>query len=299
MCLTQITGGEGVRPDGVGPIRHRPAALPKNLWIQSVADRGRLAPFARVRSNPRRERGEICRKKCGGGFRIRTRHKLTARRVETLRKRGRYGDGGGLWLEVAPGGTRSWIFRFSRHGRARHMGLGSAHTLSLADAREAARACHKLLLEGKDPIEVRRHERERTRLAVARTMTFQQCSELYLEGHSRAWKNAKHANQWRATLQSYVYPQIGALSVGVIDTALVLKVVEPIWHEKPETANRVRGRIESVLDWASVRDYRSGDNPARWRGHLQKYLAPREKLAPVKHHPALPYAELPAFIGDI
>jgi integrase len=181
------------------------------------------------------------------------------------------------------------------------MGLGSLHTWSLAEARERARECRQLLdqTEPRDPIEQRRAARARLKEEAARLITFQQCAELYLASHGRSWRSARHSAQWASTLKDFVYPVIGAIPVSVIDTPLVLKVIEPIWHKKPETASRVRNRIEAILDWASVRGHRRGENPARWRGHLQKMLPARGKLAPVNHHPALPYAQVPAFIVEL
>jgi integrase len=230
-------------------------------------------------------------------------NRLSAARVASELTPGLYGDGGNLWLRVADGGSKSWVFRYRSRldGRERRMGLGSLRTWSLAEARERARECRQLLdhIEPLDPIEQRRAARARLKEEAARLITFQQCAELYLASHGRSWRNAKHAAQWPSTLKAYVYPTIGAVPVSVIDTALVLKVIEPIWHKRPETANRVRGRIEAVLDWASVRGHRKGENPARWRGHLQKMLPARGKLAPVKHHSALPYAQVPAFLAEL
>jgi integrase len=229
-------------------------------------------------------------------------NRLSAARVSSERRPGLYSDGGNLWLRVAPGGSKSWVFRYTRDGRRRHMGLGPIHTWSLAEARERARECRQLLGRDKepiDPIEARRAERQHAKAEAARTITFRQCAETYIGSHGKSWKNAKHAAQWPATLETYVYPLLGDLPPSAVDTTLVLKVLEPIWHAKPETASRVRGRIESVLDWATVRGYRSGDNPARWRGHLQHILAPRGKIAPVIHRAAMHYNALPAFIADL
>jgi len=222
--------------------------------------------------------------------------KLSALKVSKLKDPGRYGDGLGLWLQITPTGTKSWLFRYMIAGRAREMGLGPLHTISLADARQKATDCRKLLLEGRDPIEVRRVERMQARIDAARGITFKACAEQYVESHKAGWRNEKHAAQWTATLEAYVYPLFGGASVAAIDTALVLKALQPIWTTKPETASRVRGRIEAILDWATAREYRRGDNPARWRGHLDKLLPARSKVARVRHHAALPYAELPAFM---
>jgi integrase len=176
------------------------------------------------------------------------------------------------------------------------MGLGPLHTYTLAEARTKARECRKQRLEGIDPIELRKASRTKERLAAATAMTFKQCAEAYIKAHKTGWKNTKHAKQWPSTLAAYVYKIFGDLPVQAVDTGLVMKALEPIWNEKPETASRVRGRIEAVLDWATVRGYRKGENPARWRGHLDHLLPARSKVAKAQHFPALPYAELPAFM---
>ena len=229
-------------------------------------------------------------------------NKLTAIAVARKKRPGRYGDGLGLWLQVSPAGdacTKSWLFRYMRDGKARQMGLGPVHTVTLAAARDKAADARRLLLAGVDPIEHRDAERMRTRVEAARGTTFRDCGVRYVEAHKAGWKSAKHADQWTATLETYAYPALGDLSVAAVDTALVLKVIEPIWTAKPETAKRIRGRIEAVLDWAAAREYRQGDNPARWRGHLDKLLPARSRIAKVKHHAALPFGELPAFMAAL
>jgi integrase len=230
---------------------------------------------------------------------MRDANRLTAVAVARKKNPGRYGDGLGLWLQVSPSGTKSWLFRYMRNGKARQMGLGAVHTVTLAEARETAGNCRKLLLAGLDPIEARRAERMQSRVEAARGTTFKDCGERYIIAHEAGWKNEKHRNQWKTTLATYAYPVLGELSVAAIDTALVLKVIEPIWTVKPETAARVRGRIEAVLDWATAREYRQGDNPARWRGHMDKLLPARSKVARVRHHAALPYDELPVFMAAL
>lgn len=224
---------------------------------------------------------------------------LTTKGVEAARARGRYGDGDGLVLQISKWGTKSWVFRYRRGGRDRHMGLGPVHVLSLAEARERAGQCRKLLLDGLDPIEQRERQEERKRLEEARAQTFRACAESYIAAHSASWQNAKHREQWSSTLETYAYPVIGALPVAGVDMALVLKCIEPIWEKRPETAKRLRGRIENILGWATVRGYRAGDNPARWRGHLDKLLPASARVRAVKHHAALPYAELPAFTAKL
>lgn len=225
--------------------------------------------------------------------------KLTALKVTKLKAPGRYGDGRGLWLHIGRGGTKSWVFRFMRDGAAREMGLGPLHTIGLADARERARAARKLVLDGLDPIEHRRAHRTAAKIEAARGIIFADAAEQYIAAHEAGWKNEKHRDQWRATLRTYAEPIIGKLPVAAIDTALVLKILEPIWHEKPETATRLRGRMAAILDWAAVREYRQGDNPARWRGHLDKLLPAKQKIRRVKHHAAMAYAALPAFMAEL
>ncbi|MEG9525088.1 MAG: integrase arm-type DNA-binding domain-containing protein [Hyphomicrobiales bacterium] len=225
--------------------------------------------------------------------------KLTALGVARLKTPGMYGDGHGLWLQVTGKGGKSWIFRYKIAGRAREMGLGSCATWSLAEARERARECRKLTSEGADPIEARREKRQEAALEVAKAVTFRTCAEKYVEAHKAGWRNAIHAAQWPSSLENHVYPAIGDLPVQAIDTGLVMKVLEPIWTTKPETATRVRARIEAVLDWATTRSYRRGENPARWKGHLQNLLPKRAKVKKVQHHPALPFAQMAAFMAGL
>ncbi|MGE5272006.1 MAG: tyrosine-type recombinase/integrase [Thiohalocapsa sp.] len=229
----------------------------------------------------------------------RTIGKLTALGVTQAKKRGYYSDGGGLFLQVSASGSKSWVFRFREAGRLHEMGLGPTHTVTLAEARQKALDCRKLRLEGHDPIAERRAKRMAARLEAAKGITFQECASAYIAAHKAGWRNAKHAAQWPFTLATYAYPKIGVLPVQAVDVGLVLAVVEPIWSAKPETASRLRGRIESVLDWASARGYRTGENPARWRGHLDNLLPPRSKVKTVEHHAALPYREVADFMAEI
>ena len=217
--------------------------------------------------------------------------KLTARKVQTARP-GKYGDGLGLWLRVRKDGTKSWVLRYMLAGRSREMGLGPIHTISLAQARVAATKCREQLLGGFDPID----ERQRERTAALGRMTFKECAEQFLKAHESSWSNPKHRKQWSSTLEIYAFPRLGDLPVNAIGTSEVMRALEPIWREKTETASRLRGRIERVLDWAKVREYGDGDNPARWRGHLDQLLPAPSKIAPVKHHPALPYRDVPVFM---
>ena len=243
--------------------------------------------------------------------------KLKALTVARIKQPGMYGDGGGLWLQVTNAGARSWIFRYwiqdrdpatgksirdevgKLRGRSREMGLGSAFVISLEEARELAGEHRKLRRQGIDPIEVRRSQQAQHRLDAAKTITFEQCAEAYIKAYQAGWRNAKHAQQWQNTLSTYAGPVLGSLSVQSIDTSLVLKVIKPIWTSRSETASRVRGRIERILDWAKVRGYRDGENPARWRGHLAHLLPARSKVRQVIHHAALNYAEVPAFMATL
>jgi integrase len=225
--------------------------------------------------------------------------RLTALKVEKAKEAGMYADGGGLYLRVTPEGTKNWVLRFMLDRRPRWMGLGPLTLYGLQEARAKALDARRKRHEGIDPIEARRAERARQRLDAAKAVTFKQCAETYIASHRAGWRNGKHAGQWSTTLSTYAYPIIGALPVQAVDTGLVLKVLEPIWTAKPETAGRLRGRLESILDSAKVRGYRDGENPARWRGHLDKLLPARAKVRQVEHHAALPYAELPAFLANL
>lgn len=226
-------------------------------------------------------------------------NRLTQAFVNRTAEAGDYCDGHGLYLQVTKAGVKSWLFRYMRQGRARYMGLGPLHTVGLADARTRALECRRQLLDGIDPLDARQGERAAAKVEAAKGMTFAECATAYIEAHRSGWKNAKHADQWANTITTYAGPVFGELPVASVDTALVMKVLEPVWTTKAETASRLRGRIELVLDWATVRGYRSGDNPARWRGHVDKLLPKRSKVQKVEHHPALPYAELGGFIAEL
>ncbi|HEX4570669.1 MAG TPA: integrase arm-type DNA-binding domain-containing protein [Dongiaceae bacterium] len=205
---------------------------------------------------------------------------------------GMYPDGGGLYLCVGSENARSWIFRFARDGRTRYMGLGSLAAVSLAEAR-------RLLAGGQDPIAARDAQQAAQRAQAATAMTFRQCAESYIATHRDGWRSAKHTSQWSATLEAYVYPVLGDVPVAAVDVGLVLKVLEPIWKTRTETASRVRGRIEVVLSWAKTREYRSGENPAAWRGHLENLLPSRRKLRQVRHLSALPYPAIGSFMAEL
>ncbi len=225
--------------------------------------------------------------------------KLTALAVQRARQRGYLADGGGLYLQLSGTGAKSWVFRYRLNGRLREMGLGPARDVTLAEAREAALACRRQRLAGIDPIAARTAERQQAVLQSTRAMTFRQCAQAYVEAHKTGWKNQKHADQWSATLQTYAYPVLGDVSIQSVDVALVMKVLDPIWAAKTETASRLRGRIERVLDWAAVRGFREGDNPARWRGHLDHVLPQPGKVKRVVHHAALPYDEIASFMAEL
>ena len=228
-----------------------------------------------------------------------------------------YGDGGGLYLQVADSGARSWIFRYwsaerdpatsapvrdetgKVRGRSREMGLGSFNVVSLEQARELASENRKLRQQGVDPIEASRAAKLQAAVDTAKAKTFDECRDEYIKAHSSGWRNAKHRQQWENTLNAYCSPVFGSMPVQAIDTDLALKAIERIWATKPEMASRVRGRIEHILDWAKVKKYREGENPARWRGHLDKLLPARSKVRKVKHHTALPYTEASALMAEI
>ena len=229
----------------------------------------------------------------------RTIQKLKPLTVSRATKPGVYGDGAGLYLQVGPTGGKSWLFRYMLKGKAREMGLGAVHTITLTEARARATECRKLLMAGHDPIEVRKSATVAKLLQEATAMTFKQCAEEYIKTHKAGWKNAKHLTQWENTLRDYAYPTIGNIPIAAVDTDIVVKCVSPIWNDKTETATRVRGRIESILDWATAMKHRQGDNPARWRGLLENLLANPNKLANVRHHPALPYQQASAFMAAL
>lgn len=223
-------------------------------------------------------------------------NRLSAAAVSKHKERGLYPDGGGLYLRIKDNGGKFWVFRYMLNGKAREIGLGALHTVSLADAREKSSDCRKQISLGVDPLLARKEQDAKNELAKARGMTFEQCAEAYMEAHISSWQNEKHIWQWRNTMERFAYPVLGKLPVQDIDVALVMKVLEPLWNEKTETASRVRGRIESVLDWASAREYRTGENPARWRGKLENLLPAPSKIQKVVHHPALPYVDMGDFM---
>lgn len=229
----------------------------------------------------------------------RTLNRLTALQVSRLRTPGSYADGGGLYLHVRKAGTRAWVFRYMLNSRAREKGLGPVSDVSLAEARAKAQECRRLKASGIDPIDAGRKQHQQAQIEAASRISFKQCAEAYIASHAVSWRNEKHVVQWRRTLETYAYRVIGNLPTQAIDTGLVLRILEPIWKSKTETASRLRGRIETVLDWASSRGYRSGDNPARWRGHLENLLPQRSKVRRVTHHAALHYTNIGAFMAAL
>jgi integrase len=226
----------------------------------------------------------------------RTIGRLTALVVSRLKEPGMYPDGAGLYLQVLKTGVRAWVFRFKQDGRERYMGLGPINTVSLAEARQKATDARSQRVDGVDPIRARKAARQ---AAKAAGTSFKACAESYLASHKAGWTSERHTEQWEETLGKYVYPLIGDMLVAQVDTAAVRTVLDLIWFEIPETASRVRNRIELILDAAKANGLRNGDNPARWRGHLDKLLPARSKLQTVKHHPAMFYEKLPAFMARL
>lgn len=233
--------------------------------------------------------------------------RITALFVRHIKRPGRYCDSGNLYLQVRKSTSKkspdsmnkSWAFRYVRHDKQTWMGLGPYPDITLAEARELATQQRKKLLRGIDPLTDKRARQRAARRAHDDIPSFADCAERYVESQAPGWSNPKHIDQWRNTLKNVAGPIFGHLPVDQIDTALVMRCIEPLWTTKTETASRLRGRIESVLDWATVRGYRGGDNPARWRGHLDKLLPRPSLVARVKHHAALPYIEAGAFLQEL
>ena len=240
--------------------------------------------------------------------------KLTT--IEAAREPGYYGVGDGLWLRVGPKrangqpGSKSWVFRYRAwvSGRyvQREMGLGPLKHVSLFEARaEAAKyglALYNLRSGrpgGYDPLQQREAEQSARRIESAKAITFRECAERYIEEHAAGWRNPRSRTNWTASLEAHAYPVIGDLPVQSIDVGLVMKAVEPIWTKKPPTASKLRQRIEAVLDWATAREYREGDNPARWKGHLENLLPRASRVRPTEHRAALPYSEVASFIAAL
>lgn len=222
-------------------------------------------------------------------------HRLTARRVATVTEPGYHADGGGLYLQVTASGAKSWVYRYRFEGRRPEMGLGPLHVVSLAEARVAAEAARKTAQSGQDPLAGRRS----SAIASASIPTFWEAAVAYIEERRAGWSNPKHAGQWTTTLETYAKPIIGSMRVDRIETDHVLAVLRPIWTTKTETASRVRQRMEAVLDATTVQKKRTGENPARWRGHLAMILPKPTAVSKVENFAALPYPELPAFMAAL
>jgi len=220
-------------------------------------------------------------------------HKLSPRKVATAGP-GKHEDGGGLRLVASEGGAKKWVLRFTLKGKRREMGLGSFPNTSLADARRKAEHYRRLAKNGADPIQARDAEQQETS-----TPTFTSCAARYIQSHRRSWRNTKHARQWVSTLKTYARPVIGNMPVDEIDTQDIVTILNPIWTSKTETAKRVQGRVENVLDYAAAHKYRDESNPARWRGHLDKLLAKPSRVKKVSHHPAMPYEEVAVFMAEL
>lgn len=233
------------------------------------------------------------------GSMSRIKNKLTARTVETKKTPGYYSDGGNLYLRVSQNLTKTWAFYYKKEGKRTEMGFGSVSNVTLEQARDKADQLRKQLSNGIDPLTERQQQENERKAQRAKFMTFQQCADAYINAHKAGWKNLKHIQQWQNTLAQYAFPVFRDLDVKSIDTGLITKCLEPIWLTKNETAGRVRGRIESILDWATVHKYREGVNPARWRGHLDKLLAKPSKVQKTEHHSALPYTDINGFIDQL
>ncbi|QIL72917.1 integrase arm-type DNA-binding domain-containing protein [Diaphorobacter sp. HDW4B] len=225
---------------------------------------------------------------------------LSDRAVAALKTEGRYAVGGiaGLHLRISAG-HRGWVLRVQVGDKRKDIGLGAYPAVTLAEARERAWKLHESIRGGHDPVAPRKQQRSVLQAQAASEKTFSWCAEEFLKAKSSEWKNAKHRQQWENTLETYATPHLGQLAVSLIDLPHVLACLEPIWSSKNETASRLRGRIESILDWATVRKYRSGENPARWKGHLDKILAAPSKIQKVEHHRAIQIEEMPAFMQNL
>jgi integrase len=224
---------------------------------------------------------------------------LSAAKVRSVKKPGYYLDGRGLYLQVRGETSKSWLLKYSIDKRPRAMGLGSAFDFSLAEAREQRDELRKLIKRGVDPLDQKAADKQAKKVEAAKAITFRAAAERLIASKRHGWKNAKHASQWAATLETYAFPVIGDLPVQAVDTGLVMKILDPIWSTKTETASRVRGRIESVINSAKAYGEYIGENPARWKGNLDATLAKTSDVASVKNQAALAYAELPAFLQDL
>lgn len=217
---------------------------------------------------------------------------LSAKKIEHLKKVGYHADGDNLYMQVTSSNAKSWIFRFSFDGKRREMGIGPYPEITLEKARESAIELRRLVKAGIDPIEQRKADQAAKRAERSNAVTFAYCAKQYIESHRHGWKNVKHAQQWENTLEQYAYPVIGETIIKDVDTALIMRILQPIWLTKNETAGRLRGRLENILDWAAVQGFRAVENPARWKGHLDNLLASPGKVQKNNHFKALPYSEI-------
>ena len=229
----------------------------------------------------------------------RVKHILTVKKIESLKKVGVYKDGGNLYLKVTPTGSKSWVFRYVINSKRHFLGLGGFKEIGLTKVREEAERLKTLLSQGTDPLDDRKRIEDEKLLELAKLITFKQCADAFLNKHIHELKNKKHIQQWQNTLEDYAHPIIGSMPIAWIDTEHVMQCLMPIWLTKNETASRLRGRIEQVLAWATVSRYRTGENPARWRNHLDKLLAKPSKVQTIKHHEALDYKLIPEFMRDL
>lgn len=234
-----------------------------------------------------------------GGKMARLINRLNSKKIDSICHGGYYPDGGGLYLQVKSIHSKSWVFRYSFNKKSYEMGLGSQKFVTLAEARQKRDEFKKLIFAGTNPLIEKNKQRLEAQALLARKMTFDLCAKSYIESQKVAWKNAKHADQWTNTLETYATPVIGKMPVDEITTNMIMKILEPIWTTKTETASRVRGRIELILNWATARGLRSGENPARWRGHLDNLLPKRSLVQKVIHHKAMPYPLLPEFMNSL
>jgi integrase len=226
-------------------------------------------------------------------------HRLTALKIGKLDAPGHYPDGGNLYFQISETGSRSWIFKFTLRGRSREMGLGPLASVSLAAARAEASKCRDLLRDGVDPIEARKTKQRQRVLELSGPRLFKAAAADYIAKHRAGWKNKKHAQQWANTIATYADPILGDQDVRDVDTAMIVQVLQPIWIKKRETAFRLRGRLECILDAEKALGHREGENPARWRGHLDKLLPKQNRRKKIKHHPALPWQEIPSFMKEL
>ncbi len=227
---------------------------------------------------------------------------LTAKRVERTTKPGRYGCGlvRGLYLQISDSGAKSWVLRYERHGRERMMGLGSASEFSLKEARDRARAARQLLADGIDPLATKHASQQAAKLAEQRRLTFREAAQRFFDQNESKWRSAKHREQFLGTLKAHAFDVLGDMDVATIDTPDILRAFESLWKTKAISADRTRSRVEQVIDWAIVRGHRPpGTNPAKWKGHLDQVLPAPRKVAPIAHHAAMDYRELPAFMTKL